>query len=265
MSTSTLIEVFGHILYSFTRGVTEHYNPDEPEFTVESFGYNPLERTGREWYCDPVEELFYQEYSDREATSLDYLPASFNFDVTLTDACSTEENDETQETHQNEDESMAWKRLRPSVVHTVFQSMYIGALISLLMAIIVGTIFMVELYLVLKTAHNCEYNTVNSTSIQVQWIRSVSGIIACSFNHFWFFILALFLFRPFQLTGIRRKLFLVYLISYALDTIYRVALQGLGISHSHISNPLRTPLKAFFFSNQCLQFYMLTKYLCPSA
>ena len=34
MITSTLIEVFGHILYSFTRGVTEHYNPDEPEFTT---------------------------------------------------------------------------------------------------------------------------------------------------------------------------------------------------------------------------------------
>ena len=34
MSTSTLMEVFGHILYSFTRGVTEHYNPDEPEFTA---------------------------------------------------------------------------------------------------------------------------------------------------------------------------------------------------------------------------------------
>ena len=54
MSTSILIEVFGHILYSFTRGVTEHYNPDEPEFTFESFGYSPLESTGREWYCHPV-------------------------------------------------------------------------------------------------------------------------------------------------------------------------------------------------------------------
>ena len=41
--------------------------------------------------------------------------------------------------------------------------MYIGALISLLMAIFVGTIFTMELYLYLKTAHNCEYNTVNST------------------------------------------------------------------------------------------------------
>ena len=265
MSTSTLIEVFGHILYSFTRGVTEHYNSDEPEFTFESFGYRPLESTGREWYCHPVDELIYQEYSDREATSIEY-PVSCSFDVKVTDACSTEENEETQEAlKQSKDQTMAWKRLRPSPLQTVFQSMYIGALISLLMAIFVGTIFTMELYLFLKTAHNCEYNTVNSTSIQIQWIRSVSDIIACSFNYFWFFILVLFLFRPFQLMGIRRKLFLVCLITYALDTIYRLALQGLGVSHSHISYPLRIPLNAFFFSNQCLQFYILTKYLCPSS
>ena len=246
MSTSTLIEVFGHILYSFTRGVTEHYNPDEPEFTFESFGYNPLESTGREWYCHPVDELIYQEYSDREATSIEYL-LSCSFDVKVTDACSTEENEETQEAlKQSKDQTMAWKRLRPSPLQTVFQSMFIGALISLLMAIFVGTIFTMELYLFLKTAHNCEYNTVNSTSIQIQWIRSVSDIIACSFNYFWFFILVLFLFRPFQLMGIRRKLFLVCLITYALDTIYRVALQGLGISHSHISYPLTIPLNAFY-------------------
>ena len=255
MSTSTLIEVFGHILHSFTRCVTEHCNPDEPEFTFERSSYISLERTRREWYDEPVDELIYQEYSDREATILDYLP-SCSFDVEVIDACSTEENEETQE---------ALNQTMPSPLQTVFQSMYIGALISLLMAIFVGTIFTMELYLYLKTAHNCEYNTVNSTSIQIQWIRSVSDIIACSFNYFWFFILVLFLFRPFQLMGIRQKLFLVCLITYALDAIYRVALQGLGISHSHISYPLRIPLKVFFFSNQCLQFYILTKYLCPSS
>ena len=76
MTLSTLLEVFGHILHSFTRGVTEHYNPDEPEFTFESFGYSPLESTGREWYCHRVDELIYQAYSDREATSLNYLTST---------------------------------------------------------------------------------------------------------------------------------------------------------------------------------------------
>ena len=36
MSSRTLIKVFGHIVFSFTRDVTKHYNPEEPEFTAES-------------------------------------------------------------------------------------------------------------------------------------------------------------------------------------------------------------------------------------
>ena len=264
MSTSTLIEVFGHILFSFTRGVTEHYNPEEPEFTAELFGYSPLESTGREWYYHPVDELIYQEYSDREATSLDYL-ASYGFDVKVTDACSKEENEETQEEHLNEDESMAWKRLRPSFLHTSFQSMYIGAWISLLMAIIVGTISTMVLYLSFETVQHCEFHSVNSTSIQMQWMRSMSDVIACAFKYIWFFILVLFLFRPFQLMGIKRKLFLACLITYSLDTIYRVVLQASGISHSHISYSLIIPLKVLFLSNQCMQVYILTKYFCSSS
>ena len=60
MSGSTLIEVFGHIVFSFTRSVTEHYSPEEPEYTTESFGYDPLQSTGREWYYLPVDELIYR-------------------------------------------------------------------------------------------------------------------------------------------------------------------------------------------------------------
>ena len=42
MNSKTLIEVFGHIVYSLTRVVTAHYNLEEPKFTAESFGYAPL-------------------------------------------------------------------------------------------------------------------------------------------------------------------------------------------------------------------------------
>ena len=70
MTSNTLIEVFGHILFSFTgfrRGVTEHYNPQEPEYRAESFGYSPLQSTGREWYRhgDTDEECIYQEYREK--------------------------------------------------------------------------------------------------------------------------------------------------------------------------------------------------------
>ena len=122
MSSSTMIEVFGRIVFSFTRGVTEHYNPKEPEFTAESFGYDPLQSTGREWNHLPVDELIYQEYGDREVTSLDYLP-SCRLDIRVINACSPEENEETQEGKQDEDRAMAWKRLRPSALRTVCKSL----------------------------------------------------------------------------------------------------------------------------------------------
>ncbi|KAL9956465.1 hypothetical protein ACROYT_G037944, partial [Oculina patagonica] len=133
MSSSTLIEVFGHIFFSFTQGVTEHYNPEEPEYTAESFGYDPLQSTGREWNYLPVDELIYQEYSDKEATNFHFLPSS-RLNVKVLDACSPEENEVSQEDRQDEDRAMAWKRLRPSALRTVYKSMYIGALISLLAA-----------------------------------------------------------------------------------------------------------------------------------
>ena len=133
------------------------------------------------------------------------------------------------------------------------------------MAIIVGAISTMVLYLSFETVEHCEFNSLNSTSIQMQWMRSMSDVITCAFKYIWFFILVLFIFRPFQLMGMKRKLFLVCLITFFLDTIYRVALQATGISHSHISYPLRIPLKALFLSNQCLQVYILTKYFCSSS
>ena len=256
MSSSTLIEVFGHIVFSFTRGVTEHYHPEEPEFTVESFGYDPLQSTGREWYYLPVDELIYQEYSDREATSLAYL-ASSSLNVKVIDACSPEENEETQEDQQDEDKAMAWKRLRPSALRTVCKSMYIGALISLLSAIIIGSVYMLVTYLSYKTKLNCQFQPKTSIPLQVQWMRIISGMISCAFIYIWYFAIILFLFRPYQLIGVKRKLILVCCLGYSLDVLYRVALQVLGISHSKFSLLQKTPLNLISFLSVCWQIYFL--------
>ena len=251
MSSSILIDVFGHIVFSFTRGVTEHYNTEEPEFTAESFGYNPLESTGREWYCHPADEIIYQEYSDIEATSGDY-PATRRFNVRVIDACSPEENEEMQENKQNEDSAMVWKRLRPSALRTVCKSMYIGALISLLAASIVGTMFMLVSYIGYKTNHEyCQFH-------------SISDIAYSAFLYVWFFELMLFLFRPFQLKGVKRKLSLVSLM-FCLDTLYIVALQALGISHSYLTNIQKIPLNVLFASSIALQIYILTIHFCTGS
>ena len=259
MSHSTLIEVFGRIVFSFTRGVTQHYNPQEPEFTAESFGYDPLQSTGREWYYHPVDELIYQEYSDREATSLDY-PASSRLRITVIDAFSPEQNEETQEDHQDEDRAMAWKRLRPSALRTVCKSMYIGALISLLTAIIIGSVYMLITYLAYQTNLACQFSPKSSIPLKVQWLRTICGIISCACIYMWYFATALFLFRPYQLMRVKRKLFLVCFLCYFLDVLYRVALQVFGISYSKLSASIKSPLNIIFFLSVCGQIYLLTSY-----
>ena len=127
MGGSRLLEVFGDVVFRFTRSMTEHYIAEEPEYTVESFGYDPLQSTGREWYYLLADELIYQEYID--FTSFAYLTSS-SLDVQVINACSPEESAEegNQENRQEEDREMAWKPVGPPVIQTVAKSMYIGGI-----------------------------------------------------------------------------------------------------------------------------------------
>lgn len=107
MSSVPLIEAFGRIVYGFTRGLTGHYNPQD----------HPLESTGREWYCKPVKELIYQEYGENRAS-----PPSFNLNIRIINASSTQEHDELQQNYDTET-AMAWRKLRPSILKTICDSM----------------------------------------------------------------------------------------------------------------------------------------------
>ena len=256
-----MIEVLGHIVFNFTRGVTELYNRQEPEYTTESFGHDPLQNTGREWYYHPVDELIYQEYSGREATNLDYL-ASNHPDIRVINACSLEENEETQEDQQDEDRAMAWKRLRPSALRTVCKSMYIGALISLLTAIIIGSVYLSISYLSNKTLNNCEFHPKKSIPLNVQWMRTTSLLISYSILHFSTFLTLLFLFRSYQLMGVKKKVYLVSCFGYCLQAFYIIALQALGISHSKPSSLQLIPANVITVISVCLQVYFLTNHFC---
>ena len=130
---------------------------------------------------------------------------------------------------------MAWKRLRQSALRTVCKSMYIGALISLLTAIIIGSVYTLSCYLTFTTVNNCEFDPKRSIPVNVQWTRSISDAITSAFLYHLLFVLILFLFLPHQLMGVKRKLILVAFLAYFLDATYRVVLQALGISHSKLS------------------------------
>jgi len=265
MSSSTLIEVFGHIVFSFTRGVADHYNPQESEYAGNVVGFIPLESTGNQWYDneEPDDEYIYQEYSEREATALDHRRPPNGPEIVLINASSMEENDVLL-LQEGDDDGMAWKRLRPSALRTVCKSMYTGAFISLLTAIIIGSVFMLICYLSFRTVNNCEFHPKKSIPVKVQWVRSISDIISNTFLYPSFFVCCLFLLRQQQLLGVKRKLILVACLAFLLDTIYRVVLQALGMSHSKLSTVQKLPLNILFFMSAFCQAYLVTDHFRPS-
>ena len=261
MSCRTLLEKFSKIAFSFTRGVAGHYNPDEPEFTPELFGYSAFERTGREWNFFPVDEIIYQEYSDRQDTTLDYLAAS-GFRIRLNDACLPNENEGMQENQPlvAADTAMAWKQLRPSALATVCKSLYIGASISILTATTIGVLYSLLTYVSYQTLFNCESRPGESIPVKIQWIRTISRLIADIFLYTWLPMEMLFLFRPYQLSGVKRKCALVAFFLYCLCALYRLALQIFQISHSKLSKIQTLPLNAFFLISASWQLYLVVSH-----
>ena len=264
MNGSALIEVAADIVFRFTRSVAEHYNPEEPEFTAETFGYDPLQSTGREWYYHPVDELIYQEYSDREVSSVNYLLPTSSLNVRVIDACKPEESEETEDTQQDENKEMAWKTLRPSALQTVLKSMYIGALISLLTTLMIGTIYLLLSYLIYKTVMNCEYQS-DKMAVFLQWTRTVTDMICTTFYYICPVLTLFLLFRPYQLKGVKRKLILVSFVMYCLDSFYSGVLQAvrrpffkLSAVYSFLSN---IPIYMLVLTNVCLLFYFAAKHV----
>ena len=192
---------------------------------------------------------------------MDYL-ASNHPDIRVINACSIEENDETQEDQQDEDRAMAWKQLRPSAFRTVCKSMYIGALISLLTAIIIGSVYMLISYLCNKTVNNCEFHSKKSIPLNVQWMRSISTVISCAILQLSSFVGMLFLFRPYQLNGLKRKVILVCCFGYCLEAFYFIALQALGISHSKPSSLQLIPINFITVVSLIFQVYFVTNHFC---
>ena len=152
---------------------------------------------------------------------------------------------------------MAWKRLRPTALRTVCKSMYIGALISLLTATIIGSVSIFISYLCYRTVNDCEFYPKKNIPVKVQWTRTISGAIVVASLHVSLFTHILFLFRPHQLMGVTGKLILVICLAYFLDITCRVVFQAQGISHSKLSRLQKLPLYVLFFVSICGQAYLL--------
>ena len=258
MSSRTLLEMVSDIVFSLTRGVAGHYSPDEAEFTPELFGYDTFGLTGREWNFFPVDEMIYQEYSDRQDTTLDYLAAS-GFRVRINDACLPNENEGMQESQPfvEADTAMAWKRLRPSALTTVCKSLYIGASISIFAATTIGVLYSLITYVTYQTFNR----PGESIPVKIQWIRTISTLIAVIFLYMWFLMNMLFLFRPYQLSGVKRKCALFAFFLCCLDALYRLAFQIFQISHSKLSRLQKLPSNAIFLISAIGQIYLIVNHL----
>ncbi|KAL9969511.1 hypothetical protein ACROYT_G021732 [Oculina patagonica] len=256
--STAFTEVCGKVIFNLTRSVAEHYNFDEADQSSDLFGYNPLDDKGTEWYCQPVDEVIYQEYSNKEATTADYL-ASSNIDARFINACSTEESEQTQEIP--EDRAMAWKRLRPSIRRTAWNSLLFGFLMSVFSAAVIGIVSIFFYYLSYETQLNCEVQPKKTIPNKLQWMITISEIPFAFMLYCWFFLNVLFFFRPFQIWGQRLRLFLLCLPFFCFDTGYRIAVQALGISHSKLTLTQRIPANVLYLSCVCLQAYNISKHL----
>lgn len=261
MVGSTLVEVCGRLIFSFTRNVAEHVNRSEAEIIPQMCGYDILQNTGTEWYCQPVDELIFQEYSDGQVSSTEYV-TKFG-QARFTNACVIENCEDAEQVGQ--DRSMAWKRLRPSLTRTVWYSLWFGFLISFLSAGIIGILAILLYYINYQAVLTCRTRTQQLIPIKIQWTKTISESITCIPIYAWFLLNMLFFFRPYQILGLKRKIFLISFVFYLLDSLYRLALQGFGISHSELTRRQRIPGNVLFLLSNFVQSLVLAKRLSTGA
>lgn len=257
MVGSTLVEVCGRLVYSFTRSVVEHVNPNETEIIPQMCGYDILHNPGMEWYCQPVDELICQEYSDGQVSSTEYFTNLGQ--ARFTDACEIESSEDKEQLV--EDTSMAWKRLRPSSIGTVWYSLCFGFIISVLSATIIGILAILFYYLNYQAVLTCLTRPKHSIPIKIQWSKTICESISCIPIYAWFFLNTLFFFRPHQVLGLKRKIFLISFVFYTLDLLYRLALQGFGISHSELTRRQRIPGNVLFLLSTFVHSLILARRL----
>ena len=262
MLSHTFAELLSNIVFNFTRSVAERYDLGErDDDIVNMIGYNPLEDTGKEWYAQHTGEVTYQEYSNRKATSADYLTNQWSPRAQLIDASSTSAAAQTPELLP-EARDMAWKRLRPSISRTVLNSLCYGFLISVLSATVFGMVSFTVYYFCYQTLLNCEYNSKESIPIKLQWFITISKVLSVSCLYFWFLINISFYFRPFQLSGVRKTIFILSLLFYLVDSVYRIGIQACGIFFSKLTFLQRVPFTAIFYVSSCVNIYVIKKHFC---
>ena len=187
MVGSSLVEVCGRIIFGLTRSVAEHYNPNDNESNPELFSLNPRERTGFEWNIDSNEESIFQEYGDKQVIR----SAGYIGQARLINACSPEDQLEEDAQDKAKNRAMEWKQFRPSLIYSLWNSLYFGFLISVLAAALIGTLSIILYYVFYQVILVCLGRSKDSVPWKIQWSKTISECMEIIFFIFVFFLLIL--------------------------------------------------------------------------
>ena len=185
MDLHGLIEGFDNIVFSFTRSVFETFRTEDIYRRQEFHDCLPLENTGLERCPEPVDQMIYQEYSDKHSTVDDFLPqccklrAVIQLHVSSAETSTVEQAESHKSNHERE---LYWKELRPSILRTICKSMVFGAWISLLSAFTGWDVTHLNLLPYLPNCSLLSISLQKLNSLEVQWLRVISTVI----SHFFF-------------------------------------------------------------------------------
>ena len=154
---------------------------------------------------------------------------------------------------------MEWKQFRPSLIYSLWNSLYFGFLISLLASALIGTLSIIVYYVTYQVTFVCLGRSKDSVPWKIQWSKTISECMEIIFFIFVFFINTLFYFKSHQIVGVKRKLFLVSFVFYVLDVAYRIALQALGISPSELTLLQIVPTNVLIFFSLGVQCWVLAR------
>ena len=261
MVGTALFEVCAGIVTGLTQGVAEHFiNTNEESLCLSEspLVYNPLESTGLEWNHRPVDECIYEEYKDREVT----ISRHFTWrkvQPKVLNALLPDDGEVT--TEQTNDKRTTWKLFRPSLKGTLRKSLCFGFLISFLSAFIIGSICILVYYINYQTVLVClTRHNQTAVPIKIQWSKTISEVMIVAITYFWFTLSTLFYFRPYQIEGIKRSLFLISFQFYVLNSVLQLIMQWCGIYISVWTQLLKIPNNAFLTFCVCVQTWIIAQH-----
>ena len=177
----------------------------------------------------------------------------------LINACSPEDQLEEDAQDKPKNRAMEWKQFRPSLIYSLWNSLYFGFLISVLAAALIGTLSIIVYYVAYQVTLVCLGRPKGSIPSKVQWSKTISECMEIIFFIFVFFINTLFYLKSHQIVGVKRNLFLVSFVFYVLDVAYHIALQALGISRSELTLLQIVPTNVLIFFSLGVQCWVLAR------